>query len=145
EAGHNPRRGFHSYPFHAQALQGPRRAHDARQERRAPGGCPLIGPELFGRFLSSFGLEELQLRISEEIVVLKDADDLEQVGFLVITVDLNLVNQVLEHGAKRNDSVNTLRPKEFDTFLPCLRAGCQGRHYQDFGEWSVLTKRPCGV
>src|SRR5438046_9773629 len=46
--------------------------------------------------------EQLQLRFLEKVVVLQNPDDLEQVGFLVVAVDFDLVDQVRQHRVERN-------------------------------------------
>src|ERR1035438_9965690 len=66
------------------------------------------------RRLLAFSPEQLQLRLLEEVVVLEDANDLEEVGLLVVAVDFGLVYQVGEHGAEGDDRVNALGAEHSD-------------------------------
>src|SRR5438270_3053295 len=42
----------------------------------------------------AFGLEQLQLRVSEEVVVFENPDDLQQFRFLLVMIDLLLFDEV---------------------------------------------------
>src|ERR1022692_1545669 len=54
------------------------------------------------------GLEQLQLRLPHKIVVLQNADGLEQIGLLVVAVNLSSVDQIRQHGAEGNHRINAL-------------------------------------
>src|SRR6058998_977520 len=56
--------------------------------------------------LAAPGLEQLYLRVLEEVAILQNRDDLEQVGFLIVAVDFDLVDQVRQHGVEGNDRVH---------------------------------------
>src|SRR6185436_2003774 len=86
-------------------------------------------------------LEEFQLRPLEKIIVLKDADDLEQVGFLVVAVGLGFTDQAGKHGLERYDGINAFSAKQRDALLACLLALGESRNHQNLQRCSVLAKR----
>src|SRR6478609_9462651 len=76
---------------------------DERVAQRISSAAVLFGVTMMKRssfiwlMFLSFPSEQLHLRLFEEIVVLEDAEVLEQVGLLVIAVRLGLRDEVGEH------------------------------------------------
>src|SRR5437016_13569410 len=73
--------------------------------------------------------EQFQLRVLEEVIILQNPDDLEQVGFLVVAVDFDLVNQVCQHRVKRNDRIHTFALQQPDALVPGFLVLRQSRHH----------------
>src|SRR5262245_21277779 len=89
--------------------------------------------------------EQLQLGFLDQIVILQNADHLEQVGFLIIPVWLCFGHQLGENGPEGDDCVNPLRAKQCDALLPALRRLGQRRHDQDLERSAVLPKGARGL
>ena len=85
--------------------------------------------------------EEFELLFLEEVVVLEDPNNLQEVGFLIITIGLGVADQVCEHRAKGKHGIDTLGAEQGDALFARLGILRQGGDDQQFQGCAVRPER----
>jgi hypothetical protein len=78
------------------------------------------------------GFEKFELGFFDEIVVLQDANHLEQIGFLIVPIALRFVNKVSQDRPEGQDRINSFGTQQGDALISGVGVRRQCGQDEDF-------------